>query len=340
MYVGRPQTTRKQSSSPSPRPSAQQSQSECASNASSGSPLPALSPAPVNQQPVLDGSSRPWTQNGSPAPKRRRSHETSPNNSSGSAHRNQMPSESPLRRVLVIRSTTATRNCTAQSPRDRAAGLPSFHNPPFPGAGDKDWTIDPYLSNGEATLRLVDVFFTEEYCCFLFPPATFRRWVVQCRDKSREELMVLYSMLAISSALIAESTSFSKTCTERAVNAVADNFGLFSLALIQSRLFLSTFFLAKGQESLFWEYSGAMLRALSAARLNVEDGCQSKREGCGGNMFDLTDAQLTECKRRTFWAAFMTDVSYPWVSPPRSCTNLTDILDSDWQLCLPGRTFR
>ena len=305
MYVTRPQATRKKSDSPSPRPSAQQSQSDCASNASSGSPLPVLSPAPATQQPVLDGSSRPWMHDDHPTPKRRRSQETSPHHSTGNGNRHYLPSGTPLSRVLVIRSTRKSRDCSTKSPQGRAVDLPSL-----PGAGDTGWTIDPYLSNPEATLRLIDVFFAEEYCCFLFPPSTFRRWVVQCRDKTAEELMVLYSLLAISSTLIAENTSFSKICNERAVDAVAKNFVLFSLGLIQSRLFLSTLFLAKGQENVYWEYSGAMLRALSAAQLNTEDGCRVRGDGSGRNLFDLTDAQLTECKRRTFWAAFMTDVSF------------------------------
>ncbi|GAB7342961.1 hypothetical protein MBLNU457_g1065t1 [Dothideomycetes sp. NU457] len=293
-------------------PSAQQNQNECASNASSGSPLPALSPAPVSQA-IAEASSRTWTHTTGNAPKRRRSQETSPNDFSSTGRRDQLAPEMPTSRVLVIRSTAPITNGieswhrVKMSQGDRAAQPPSPTNQPFPGAGDTEWSIDPYLSNAEATIRLVDSFFDQEYCFFLFPPSAFKHWVMNSRDKSSEELMTLYSLLAISSAQIAENTSFSKTCTERAVNAVASNFGVFSLALVQSRLFLSTLFLSKGQDNFYWEYGGAMLRALSAERLNFEEGCSNKKGASGRNLFDLSDIQLTECKRRTFWAAFFTD---------------------------------
>lgn len=332
-----------------PRPSAQQNQnqnqnqSECASNASSGSPLPALSPAPVGQA-AVEASSRA-TGN---APKRRRSQEDFPNQLSSNGRRDRWGPEVPTSRVLVIRSTVPITNGieswrrVQMTEHEHAAQPPSPSSQPFPGAGDTEWTIDPYLSNGEATLRLVDNFFEQEYCFFLYPPSAFKRWVMNCRDKSREELMVLYSLLAISSAQIAENTGFSKTCTERAVNAVASNFGVFSLALVQSRLFLSTLFLSKGQENLYWEYSGAMLRALSAERLNVEEGCRDKKGVPGRNLFDLTDLQLTECKRRTFWAAFFTDVSCEVRVLATSCCrkSCTDYICSDWLSYLRNRSFR
>jgi len=295
---------------------------------------------------VAEASSRTWSHAAGNAPKRRRSQETSPNNFSSSGHRDQMAPEMPTSRVLVIRSAVPIANGIESwrrvkiSEHDHSAQPPSPPNLPFPGAGDTEWTIDPYFSNGEATLRLVDNFFEQEYCFFLYPPSAFKRWVVNCRDKSRDELMVLYSLLAISSAQVAENTSFSKTCTERAVNAVASNFGMFSLALVQSRLFLSTLFLSKGQENLYWEYSGAMLRALSAERLNVEDGCSDKKGALNRNLFDLTDMQLTECKRRTFWAAFFTDVSGQVLFHVASyyCTLCTDDVYSDWLSYLPSRS--
>ena len=202
---------------------------------------------------------------------------------------------------------------------------------PGPKYGSLDpraWNLDPYDTHSNATLRLMEAFFSQYLSMTnrIFPRSALERWVRQCRTKTEDELMLLHSLLALGSAFVRNADDFGSICAERAGHAVAAKFGKFSLPLMQSRLLLATFHHAQGREALTWEYGGAMLRALNSENLNTEEGCAAPSAQSSRSFLDLNDEQLRECKRRTFWAAFVWDVSYivisiflynasPWRSP-------------------------
>lgn len=285
-------------------PSTQPTQidSDNASSLSSTS-LSVLSPAPAHQQ-QQNSQFRSGSHLG-PALKRPRSAEKSPllTPSTVSGDSSPYPSAS---------STSNDSGMAKQPPRDVYPVAVPAKNSPLTSATKTEsidansWNTDPFEVDANATMRLLDMFYAQHMTMNnrIYPRSTFERWIRDCRSKSQDELMLLYSLLALGSAFGKDEGTFGTVCAERAGKAVAAKFGRFSLPLIQSRLFLGVYHHAQGRNDLFWEYGGAMLRALSAENLNTEEGCVQQSSS---SMFGLNEEQFKECKRRTFWAAFVLD---------------------------------
>ncbi|KAI5196405.1 hypothetical protein AUEXF2481DRAFT_30563 [Aureobasidium subglaciale EXF-2481] len=172
------------------------------------------------------------------------------------------------------------------------------------------WNEDPYLNDPEATMRFLELFFAQSAreVSIMFPRDAFTRWVRQCRDKCQRECMVLYSVLALGSIFAEnEFSSFAKLCAERAGQAVSRIDGKFSLAVVQARLLVAGYNHLVGQDSAGWDLSGSALRVLSAMRLNSEEGCGEDLDEYKRRYFNFSREQVKECRRRTFWTAFLVD---------------------------------
>lgn len=186
------------------------------------------------------------------------------------------------------------------------------------------WDEDPYQIDPEATIRFLELFFTQSAreVRIMFPKRAFIRWTVECRDKCQRECMVLYSVLALGSLFSRdEYISFSKLCGDRASQAVTKMFGRFSVALIQARLILGAYNQLKGKDNLAWDLSGSALRAASALRLNTEDGCGDDLDDNSRLYYSFSCEQIVECRRRTFWTAFLQDVSGSFMALSHSFKN-------------------
>jgi len=121
---------------------------------------------------------------------------------------------------------------------------------------------------------------------------------------------VLYAVLALGSLFIRnEFSTFAKTCAERAGKAVSRIDGKFGLAVVQARLLVAEYNYLIGDDSTGWELSGSALRVISAMRLNSEEGCAKDLEEDARQNYSFSREQLKECRRRTFWTAFLIDVS-------------------------------
>ncbi|KAK5012860.1 hypothetical protein LTR39_003942, partial [Cryomyces antarcticus] len=171
---------------------------------------------------------------------------------------------------------------------------------------------DPYNVDPELTLYLLDLYFTHinsaTYC--MFPPKTFRHWVVHNRRKSQNELMVLYACLAMGSIFAdTKGSGCGRHFAEIATFAVARKQGRFSLELAQSRLMLALYNFARGKDGLAWDHCGSALRALSALKLNSEDGVMDIPDSLNGELlgFGLDRIKMIECRRRTFWSGVLMD---------------------------------
>ncbi|GAB7351111.1 hypothetical protein MBLNU459_g1574t2 [Dothideomycetes sp. NU459] len=152
------------------------------------------------------------------------------------------------------------------------------------------WDEDPFQIEPEGTLRFLELFFAHS----------------ASEKKPQRECMVLYALLALGSIFSKdEYSSFSKLCGDRASQAVSSSFGRPSTALIQARLILSTYSHLKGKDSLAWDLSGSAIRAASIMKLNTEEGCGESSEQFP--YYSVPPEQMRECKRRTFWAAFLQD---------------------------------
>jgi len=106
-----------------------------------------------------------------------------------------------------------------------------------------------------------------------------------------------------------EFSSFAKICAERASQAVSMIDGKFSLAIVQARLLVAGYNHLVGRDSTGWDLSGSALRIISAMRLNTEEGCGEDLDEFNRRYFSFSPEQLKECRRRTFWTAFLVDAS-------------------------------
>lgn len=199
-----------------------------------------------------------------------------------------------------------------------APGPPQYpqfpsHGPSYSRKGQTfiSWEEDPYSVDPELTIYLLESYFAHvnnaTYC--MFPRVTFMNWLTTSREKCQNERMVLYALLAMGSVFSGqEYAGVGKRCADLAMEGFSSKVGRFSLAVVQVRLLLALYNFAKGNEGAAWDYCGLAIRAISALRLNHEEGCEIDRSRKVPIIeYGLTREQGTECRRRTFWAGFLMD---------------------------------
>lgn len=204
------------------------------------------------------------------------------------------------------------------------------HHPQFEEVylSSSSWDEDPYLNDPDATMHFLEVFFAQSAheVSIMFPRRAFARWVRQWREKRRRECMVLYAILALGS-IYADNrfSAFAKLCVERAAQAVCFIDGKFSMAVIQARLLVAAYKHLIGEDSASWELSGSALGIIRAMRLNSEEGCGEHLDDATRRYYNFSREQLKECRRRTFWTAFLVDVSTVVNSCELILTSTSDI---------------
>lgn len=175
------------------------------------------------------------------------------------------------------------------------------------------WDQDPYDADPRLTMHLLELYFLHagRATYGMFPRRPFLAWVETNREKSQDHLMLLYSVLAMGSIFSTdhEKRSAGKWYAAVAAYASEKRFGKFTLQLCQCRLMLALYNFARGRSQEAWDYCGAGLRALSALKLNTEDGVKELPETATEVPFGFDRLTLEECCRRTFWSGFLMDVS-------------------------------
>ncbi|KAF2742180.1 hypothetical protein M011DRAFT_292853 [Sporormia fimetaria CBS 119925] len=175
------------------------------------------------------------------------------------------------------------------------------------------WEEDPYQSDPRGTMQLLELYFLHAgrvtYTMFASQP--FLRWVESQRDKNRDQLMLLYSTLAVGSVFSTdpEHRELGRRYAAVAAYATEKRFGRFTLQLCQSRLLLALYSFATGREQEAWDFCGAGLRALAALKLNTEEGIKELLDSAVESDYGFDPRTFEECCRRTFWSGFLMDVS-------------------------------
>ncbi len=197
---------------------------------------------------------------------------------------------------------------------ESSTGSMSFHS--------FDWANDPYHVDPEITMHYMETYFNHINAATyrLFPRRLFLDWVRSETVKLPDDLMLIYTMLAMGSVFSSraerkhEGSLFGKI----ARFAVERNHGNYSLQLIQSRLLLALYHFSIGDTHKAWDYGGMGFRVVSGLRLNLEDGITETRDD---DVLDygMNRHALEECRRRTFWVAYMMDVSLPPGTQPWPC---------------------
>lgn len=192
-------------------------------------------------------------------------------------------------------------------------------NPEDPLAGS--WNVDPFDHDPEMTLHYVETYFSNvnDGLYHIFPHARFILWLKSCDTKSAEDKMMLYSMMALGSIFSDRPDRFTalRRYSRIARFAIQRSQHNLSLQLAQSHLIMSLLYYAAGSLVGSWDSIGAAGRAVNGLRFNIESGgvIVSQNQPCE---YGLHPQALIECRRRTFWVAFILDVSseqLSWQSP-------------------------
>ncbi|KAF2785739.1 hypothetical protein K505DRAFT_261418 [Melanomma pulvis-pyrius CBS 109.77] len=175
------------------------------------------------------------------------------------------------------------------------------------------WEQDPYETDARLTLHLLDLYFLHagRATYGMFPRKPFMTWVESNQEKTQDYLMLLYSVLAMGSIFSSDpdTRSIGKRFAAIAAYGTEKRFGRFTLQLCQSRLMLALYNFARGKAQEAWDFCGAGLRAISALKLNTEEGIKELPDASAELDYGFDRRTLEECCRRTFWSGFLMDVS-------------------------------
>jgi hypothetical protein len=172
------------------------------------------------------------------------------------------------------------------------------------------WTDDPYQLDPEVTIYYTNKYFSQidsATSCIL-PRKAFLRWVRDCRSKSPRDIMLMYAILAMGTVFEPrpESKRLQTTFIEVANMALLKNGDTFSLQLVQAKLIMTLFAFSQGQYNQAWDYCGSALRVAFALKFHTEEGVAAFEDSAALD-FGLNPATLKECRRRTFWSAYIMD---------------------------------
>lgn len=171
------------------------------------------------------------------------------------------------------------------------------------------WDFDPHEVDSESRTHYLDLYFLHVNCASycMFPKEPFMDWVRTCNSKSSLERMLVFSLLAMGT-IFSTREQHKRDGEEFAAIAkygLDKNLGNFVLPLVQSRLILGLYYFAVGDAGKAWDLAGGGLRSASALKLNLESGVQDT--GDSPHSYGLTKTGLIECRRRTFWSAYIMD---------------------------------
>ncbi|KAI9792336.1 MAG: hypothetical protein M1833_001107 [Piccolia ochrophora] len=172
------------------------------------------------------------------------------------------------------------------------------------------WQRDPREVSPELVQHLLELYFIKiNPLVGEMLPRSFLRWVEQTREKSPDDLMLLYAMLTIASNFSnrPDRKSFSKDFLRIARHAVDSRCSDYTIQLIQSRLLLSIHYFSSNQATEAWDFSGAAMRAASGLGLMFEATSMTTKDR-NEELYGLNEHAFAECKRRTFWAVRLADV--------------------------------
>ncbi|KAK2782253.1 hypothetical protein FQN52_000986 [Onygenales sp. PD_12] len=166
-----------------------------------------------------------------------------------------------------------------------------------------EWETDPYQTDPESTMHYVDLYF---------------RWLRFCPNKSPDDKMLLYAMLAMGAIFSTkkEQRTDAMRFARIARHAVEKSQNQPTLHLAQTRIILGMWHFTIGASATASDFTGSAMRTICGLKLNVEHAGPSAKGSREWEQF-FEEETLMECQRRTFWAAFLMDrhTSLPIHSP-------------------------
>ncbi|KAJ5442878.1 hypothetical protein N7445_004629 [Penicillium cf. griseofulvum] len=172
------------------------------------------------------------------------------------------------------------------------------------------WNLDPYESDPEAAIHYTECYFlhVNDGLYYMYPHGQFSLWLKTNPTKSADDKMLLYSMMALGSVFSdrLDKMAAMKRYSRIARFAINRSQHTLSLQLAQSHIIMSLWYYATGSLVGSWDSIGAAGRAVYGLRYNVESGgvVVNQSQKCD---YGLHPQALIECRRRTFWIAFVLD---------------------------------
>lgn len=181
----------------------------------------------------------------------------------------------------------------------------------------REWEVDPYEDDPELTTHFVEVYLTHvnESIYHMLPRGSFLLWLKSCREKSLNDKMLLYCMLAMG-GIFSKRTDKMATLmrySRVARHALEQNKDTLTMQLAQGRIIMSLWYYTIGALLKSWNCIGAAVRTVCGLGYNIESGSVTvdKHYPCE---YGLHPQALVECRRRTFWVAYLMDVSIDWLT--------------------------
>ncbi|KAF7880613.1 uncharacterized protein EAF02_007459 [Botrytis sinoallii] len=172
-----------------------------------------------------------------------------------------------------------------------------------------EWQNDPFHSaNTDLANELLTVFFKHvpETAYFMFPKNQFKIWARSTKDKSLNDLTLIYSILALGAVFSPRSQHKHLAARYAEVARYACDRRHIGIQLVQARLLLALYYFAINNPNDSWDFCGSAVRAATGLKLNIEieksDDAYRK-----SFPFGLNFSGYAECRRRTFWSCYLMD---------------------------------
>lgn len=169
------------------------------------------------------------------------------------------------------------------------------------------WRTDPYASDPQSILSAVSQFFTladSSMILRFLPEETFKNWLAtSTHRKSAEDLMLLYSMLAVSMTLSGGPKNLASEYAQVAHFAQKTT-AVNCLQLAQSRILLGMYYVATSRLCEANELISGAAGTMACIQLNFEFD-KSREAGLPVYPFGMNKETYNEARRRTFWSLYM-----------------------------------
>lgn len=173
-----------------------------------------------------------------------------------------------------------------------------------------EWQTDPFHCSSEMGLaeELLAIFFKHvpETVYFMFPRNKFSKWARFTRDKSSNDLMLIYAILALGAVFSPKSGHRQFGARYAAIARYACDNRQVGIQLVQARLILALYYFAINNPNDSWDFCGSAVRAATGLKLNIEIE-KSDDAYLKTFPFGLSFSGYAECRRRTFWSCFLMD---------------------------------
>lgn len=167
--------------------------------------------------------------------------------------------------------------------------------------------LDPAQHNPSLTKEYVNCFleFVNVPTFEIFPPNRFRKWIFESRNKSLQDRLMLYAMMAwgtINSDQ-ASRVAHREICKQIVYSELEHIEFDYCLQTVHTLMFLTFAEFADRQHHKGFGIFVRCVGAISAMQLNIEKpGLENT------TTYGFSSSMYIECRRRTYWAAFCTDV--------------------------------